>query len=412
MRVLVAPDCYTGTLTAPEAAEALAAGWLAGAPGDQVERCPLSDGGPGFVEVLAEALAGTMHHERVSGPTGETVRAQILLHVGSDGVPTAYLESAHACGAHLVPPGLRDPGRTGTGGVGQLLVRARRLGARRIVVGLGGSGTNDAGAGMLLALAAADALADTDALAAAEALAYTEALAPDGPRAAHRLGSGGAGLRGVTPADLHFLAPLRERWRDVELVAATDVDSPLLGPRGASLGYSPQKGACPQRARELEAALGDFAQAVGVLRPDLSADLPGAGAAGGLGFALALLGARRARGADTVMSAVGFSGRVAGRDLVVTGEGRFDWQSLRGKVVSAVAARGLAAGVPVVVVPGQVAPGPVPDLPGVRAVHPVVRDAGDPASARALARALSDPRAALAGTARRIARATASGERS
>jgi len=379
MRVLVAPDCFTGTLSAPEAADALAEGWLTGSRGDTVERCPLSDGGPGFLEVLHAALGGTVREVRVGGPTGAPTPARLLLHTGPDGVPTAYLETAQACGAHLVRPPDRDPRRTGTGGVGELLVHARRSGARRIVLGLGGSGTNDAGAGMLLSLAGA------------------EGLVEDPGRARALLGSGGAALRGIAPRDLGFLRPLRERWRDIELVAATDVDSPLLGPRGASLGFSPQKGATPRQALELEAALGDLAAAVRALRPDLPADLPGAGAAGGLGLALVLLGACRAAGADTVMSAVDFAGRVAGHDLVITGEGRFDWQSLRGKVVSAVAGQGERSGVPVVVVAGQVAPGTPRRPAGILAVHAVVRDGEDPA------RALADPHRTLAQTARLVA---------
>jgi glycerate kinase len=378
VRVLIAPDSFTGTLTAAQAARAVADGWARHAPADDLELCPLSDGGPGFVGVLAAALPGRTEVVTVPGPLREPVPAQLLLVEGADGVAVAYVESAQACGLHLVPPDRRDPGSTTTAGVGALLLAARSAGAGRVVVGLGGSGTNDGGAGLLAALLAARGL--------------------DAPAA---LGGGGEALLGLDAADLGALRDLRDDWAGTELVVASDVDVPLLGFHGASAGFAEQKGATPEQAQRLERALGDFAaaacDAAGV--PRALAREPGAGAAGGLGFALLLLGARRVPGATAVSDAVGLRARVAAADLVVTGEGTFDWQSLRGKVVRAVAAAGLEAGTPVVVVAGQVLVGRREALSiGVESAYAV---ADGPAG---VAAALADPATTLAARAERVAR--------
>jgi len=386
VRVLLAPDCFTGTLTARQAAEALAEGWARHAPGDALELCPLSDGGPGFTDVLASTLPGRVLSLAVPGPLGEPAPATVVLtDDATDGVPTAYVESAQACGLHLVPVPARDPGRTTTAGLAALLTAARAAGARRVVVGLGGSGTNDAGAGLLAGLAGD--------------------LVP--PGVAARLTGGGAALRGMTAADLAWLPALRDRWAGLDLVAASDVDVPLLGLQGASAGFAAQKGATPEQAQALEGCLADLAiaagEALGLDRragsPPAAAAAPGAGAAGGLGFALALLGARRTPGASSVLAAVGFADRLRRADLVVTGEGRFDWQSLRGKVVAAVAHAALDVGTPVVVVAGQVEVGRREALAiGVEAAYPVAQT---PAEVTA---ALADPHGTLAARAARVAR--------
>jgi len=393
MRVLVAPDCFTGTLTAGEAARAVAEGWHRRAPDDVLELCPLSDGGPGFVDVLHETLGGRLLEVEVSGPLGEPAGATVLVTDGSAGAGASggaggpqlrvgWVESAQACGLHLVPPDRRDPGRTTTAGLAGLLGAARAAGAARVVVGLGGSGTNDAGAGLLVGLAREAGVAVPDGVAA-------------------RLESGGAGLRDVTAAELGWLAAVRESWSGVELVTASDVDVPLLGLHGASAGFAEQKGATPDQAQGLERCLGDFAaaalQVLGLERR--TTGLPGAGAAGGLGFALFLLGARRVPGAQAVLDAVGFADRLRANDLVVTGEGRFDWQSLRGKVVAAVAHEALAVGTPVVVVAGQVDVGRREALAiGVESAYPVAQT---PAEVDA---ALADPYGTLAERAARVAR--------
>ena len=336
MRVLIAPDCFTGTLSAGQAADAIAEGWRRRAPADVLTLVPLSDGGPGFLDVLSRALDGTMVPTTVHDPLGRPVPATILI-VDVDGRRTAYLESAQACGLDLLAQGERNPMVTSTYGVGQLIEAAVAEGASRVVVGLGGSGTNDGGAGMLAALGAGDPTV---------------------------LATGGAALRDLDDAALHGLAEVRGRLRAVEVVLASDVDSPLLGFHGASAVFAPQKGATAEMAQELESSLGRFTEVVGkAVKPardlltgkEMRLDSePGAGAAGGLGYGLLLLGGRRVSGVQAVLDAVGLAPIVHAADLVVTGEGTFDWQSMRGKVVAGVAQAGLANGTPVVVIAGQV----------------------------------------------------------
>lgn len=340
MRVLIAPDCFGGTLTAQQAAEAMAAGWRRGAPDDDVDLLPLADGGPGFVDIVHAAVGGDLVPVTASGPLGELVPAVVLLTEGTEG-PVGYLEAAQVVGLHLVPRERRDPTLTTSVGLGELLRAAAGLGATRLVVGLGGSATNDAGAGMLAGLGLTASV----------------------------LRGGGAGLGTVTVADLAGLDEVRQLFAGIDLVVATDVDVPLLGLHGASAGFAVQKGATPEQAQELERALGRFAAAMGDagatvpaprarLQVDVGghrwAQLPGAGAAGGLGFALAALGGRLLPGAEVVADAVGLDLATDGAELLVTGEGAVDWQSMHGKVVAAVVRRGLARGVPVVVIAGQV----------------------------------------------------------
>ncbi|MEO7449166.1 MAG: glycerate kinase [Humibacillus sp.] len=381
MHVVIAPDCYTGSLTAGQAADAIAEGWARTAPGDVLSRVPLSDGGPGFVDVLSANLGGEVRAVVTTDPLGRAVPAALLLVDGERG-PTAYLESAQAAGLHLLAPDDRDPTRTSTVGVGTLLLAALDAGARRIVVGLGGSGTNDAGAGLLAALGA-------------------------GPR--DRLGRGGLALAATTPADLPGLDAARERLRGIDLVIASDVDSPLLGLKGASAVFGPQKGASEEDAQRLENALGHFASVVARVRPpatDLLTGaalkperLPGAGAAGGLGYALHLLGARQVSGVGAVLDAVGFGHVLATADLVVTGEGRFDWQSLRGTVVVGVAEAAGRIGVPAIAVPGQSLVGRREAMTaGLSGVYAVAERPQE------VAAALADPVGTLAARVARVAR--------
>ena len=376
MYVLIAPDCFTGTLTAGQAAAAMADGWLRAAPHDSVELVPLSDGGPGFVEVLAADLDGAVHALVVSDPLGRPTPATLLL-VGD----VAYVECAQAAGLHLLAAEERDPTRTTTFGVGELVGAALDLGARRIVVGLGGSGTNDAGAGLLAAL---------------------------GVGSRERLGAGGLALSDTTADDLAGLDEARARFRGVDLVIASDVDSPLLGLKGASAVFGPQKGASEQQAQALEGALGHFASMVSRVRPPAKDLLtgaairperePGAGAAGGLGYALHLLGARRVSGIEAVLEAVGFERHVAQADLVVTGEGSLDWQSLHGKVVVGVADAAARGGVPVVAVPGRSELGRRDAMAaGLAGVYPVVE------RPEQLEDALANPSETLAARVARVA---------
>ncbi len=317
MRVVVAPDKFGGTLTAADAATALAAGWREVAPRDELILAPVSDGGPGLIVALHAAIpASRISEVEADGPTGVARRRPFLL--AGD---TAYVEAAIACGLDELQREGGDVRTASSYGVGQLVAAAAGLPeVKTVVVGLGGSGVNDGGAGLWAALGAE-------------------------PR--DRLIGGGIGLRDL--AGLTAAADLR-----VRLVAATDVDNPLLGLHGATAVYGPQKGADQAAIMSLDAALERWADAVESLagQPGMR-DRPGAGAAGGLGFGLMALGAERESGADLVMSAVGLEAAIEGADLVVTGEGSFDATSLRGKVVSGVAARAQAAGVPCVVAAGQ-----------------------------------------------------------
>ncbi|SCE99987.1 glycerate kinase [Micromonospora chokoriensis] len=326
--MLLCPDKFAGTLSAPEVAAAVADGWQSVAQGDDLLIRPLADGGPGFVEVLAEALGGRRVPVPTVDPLGRPVAGEILL--TADGT-TAYLESAQACGLHLLSASERDPKTTTSYGLGLLVAAAVESGARTVVIGLGGSGTNDAGAGMLTALGV------TPLDGGGAALAY-----------------GGAALAAVDAVDG---AP---RLRGVRLVAATDVDNPLLGLHGASNVFGPQKGADRADVLLLDAALERFAA---VLERDLPGcpaglgTLPGGGAAGGIGAALLALGGGCESGIGLVTRATRLDDALDTADLVITGEGSFDHQSLRGKVVAGVAGAARDRGVPCVVVAGQVSTG-------------------------------------------------------
>ena len=324
MRVLIAPDDFKGTLSAGEAAAAIAAGWRSRAPDDILTLLPLSDGGPGFVLAIGAAADAEIVPVGVRGPMGETAIGMVAMIDR-----TAYVESAHGCGLALVHPDRRKAGAATSYGVGQLIAAAIDSGATRVVVGLGGSASTDGGAGMLAALGA---------------------TAADVTGAPVALDSGGAALAGIATIDL---GPARDRLGAVELIAASDVDAPLLGAHGAAHGFAPQKGADAEEVESLEGALEAFARASG---GDI-AEQAGAGAAGGLGFGLALLGAHRIPGIDVVREAVGLDEALEACDLVVTGEGSFDWQSLHGKAVTGVAAAALERGRPVVVVAGRVGVG-------------------------------------------------------
>jgi glycerate 2-kinase len=380
VRVLIAPDCFTGTLSASEAAEAIAEGWRRSAPRDGLTLVPLSDGGPGFLDVLSRALGGRTVCVTVLDPLGRPVPAVVLI-VDTADRRTAYIESAHACGLHLLAQGERNPMVTSTYGVGQLIESALAEGATRVVVGLGGSGTNDGGAGMLAALGAGD----RDALAV-----------------------GGANLTDLDDDALHGLIAVRERLHAIQLVLATDVDSPLLGFHGASAVFAPQKGATPEMTQDLESALARFTEVVRKVVPS-GRDLltgkemrlerqPGAGAAGGLGYGLFLLGGRRVSGVEAVLEAVGFEALVEATDLVVTGEGMFDWQSLRGKVVAGVAEAALAKAKPIVVIAGQVLVGRRETMAlGISATYAVAENPPQ------IAAALADPASTLSARTRRVA---------
>ncbi|MGX7826933.1 glycerate kinase family protein [Actinokineospora sp. 24-640] len=366
MRVVIAPDCFGGTLTAAEAATAIAAGWRRGAPDHELVLRPLADGGPGFVEVLHTAIGGELRTETVTGPLGEPVQARWL---GSGGV--AYLESAEAAGLHLVPAGRRAEvcERVGTRGVGDLFAAARDQGFRRAVIGLGGSVTTDGGAGMLAALGAVAVDENGTPLEGGSALVRCARV------------EGTADLGGLD-----------------DIVAATDVTNPLLGPHGAAVTFGPQKGADPAAVERLEAGLTQWAGVLAGWREPV-ADEPGAGAAGGLGAAILALGGTRASGAGIVRTATGLDAAVAGAGLVITGEGSLDWQSLRGKLVTGVAAAAAERGLPCLALAGQASVGRTQAASiGIAEVHAVAEHAGS------VAAALADPAGTLADLAEHVAR--------
>ena len=342
----MAPDAFDGTLTAVEAAEAMRAGWNQVAPDDQLVLLPMSDGGPGFVDVLSTVLDGQTVPVQTTDPLGRPAVGAVLV-VGD----TAYIESAQACGLQLLTAAERNPLVTTTFGLGALLTAAVECGARTLVVGLGGSATNDAGMGMLTALGV------TPLDAAGVALPY-----------------GGLALADL--AKLDGAAQLR----GAAIVAATDVDNPLCGPHGATAVYGPKKGLRPEDRDRLDAALAQWAEVAERDIPGAPAgliDLPGAGAAGGLGAALLALGGTRRSGGEIIFAAVDLPGALGEADLVLTGEGSFDFQSVRGKVAGGVAALATEHGVPCVVLAGQVSLGrQQAAAAGVDAAYSVVEQAG------------------------------------
>lgn len=364
MRVVVAPDAFKGTLTARQAAESVAAGWARARPGDAVEVVPMSDGGPGFLDAVAPGLGGELRETPSSDPLGRPVRARLLL--AGD---TCYLESADCCGLHLVPPPERNPLHSSSTGLAAVLLAAADTTASRVVVGLGGSATNDGGAGLLAGLGF-------------RLLDVRDGELPPEPAALGRL------ARIAVPRDPPALP---------HLVAATDVDSPLLGPHGASRMFGPQKGVTPAEVALLEERLARLAATVGRDLPGAAGaeDRPGAGAAGGLGYGLFALGASQVPGAEVVIEATQLRDRVRGAGLVVTGEGAFDRQSLRGKVVAGVAAVAKRHGVPCVVLAGRVRLGRREAArAGVRAAYALEELAGSAAEARARAAELLERLAA------------------
>ena len=357
MRVLVAPDKFAGTLTAVEAARAVADGWSCQAPDDDLDLAPMADGGPGFVDVLHEALGGDLVAATVTGPHREQVPGAVLCRGAR-----AWVESAQACGLALTG-GDRTESAT-TWGVGELVLQAIGAGATHIVVGLGGSGTNDGGAGLLGAL---------------------------GATADRPLDGGVTALDGITSVDL---ATPRDRLRGVTITCASDVDSPLTGLFGATRTFGPQKGIPEERLPAVDGVLEQLAAATD-RRTSLA---KGAGAAGGLGFALLLLGAERRPGFDVVAEAVDLPARARAADLVLTGEGAFDFSSRSGKVPYGVASVAAEAVRPCVALAGRVLVGAREMRAlGIESAYSLVDLVGEE-------RALEDPAGSLRQLAERVAR--------
>jgi len=370
---VIAPDSYGGTLSAPEAAAAIAEGWRRVAPGDELRELPLADGGTGFLDVLHAVLGGQLHQVQATGPLdGKPVDAA-WLKVGD----VAYIEMAQAGGLHLVPKQERDPARAkaaSSRGVGELIAAAAADSeVSRIVVGLGGSATTDGGAA---------------ALAVLGAVPLDEAGEP--------LPDGGAAL--ARCARLAGPPVLPER---VRLVLAADVDNPLLGEHGAAAVFGPQKGADAATVAELDAALGRYAEALAAAvhqDPTELTTAPGGGAAGGLGAALLACGGERVSGAGLVRELSGLDAAIESADLVITGEGSFDWQSLRGKLITAVAESAAARGLPCLVLAGQVSVGRrEAAAAGVEAAYSVAEHAGG------VEASMADPAGTLAALAEDLA---------
>lgn len=319
MRVLVAPDKLKGSLTAPGAAAAIAQGVRAAGPSVEVTLCPVADGGEGTLDALLPALGGRLETTSVTGPLGSAVDARWGW---VQQTRTAIIETAEAIGLHYVPAERRDPRRTTSHGVGELILAALDQGATRLLIGLGGSATTDAGAGMARALGA-------------RLSNVTEPVL-------------GGDVARIDAIDASQIDP---RLADVSVLVGCDVDNPLTGPEGAARAYAPQKGASSAVALELDDALARFA----ALLPGVTSTTPGAGAAGGLGFGLlAFCHAELLSGAKLVLDAVDFDAQLRAADLVITAEGRLDAQTARGKAVASVAARAAAHGVPCVALAGSV----------------------------------------------------------
>ncbi|MCH7606894.1 MAG: glycerate kinase [Chloroflexi bacterium] len=329
MKIIISPQSFKGSVSAMEAAKAIQRGVLAAAPDAETVLVPVADGGDGTLETLVDSSEGRIFRSIVTGPLGQALEASWGA-MGDD--QTAVIEMARASGLALVPPHQRNPRVTTTRGTGEIIKEALDRGFVRIIVGLGGSATNDGGAGMASALGAR-LLDDQD----------------------QPINAGGAELARLAHIDASKLHP---GLADAEIVCATDVTNPLCGPTGASAIYGPQKGATPEMVAELDEALGNYAR---VIKRDLGedvADRPGAGAAGGLGAGLmAFAGAELRSGIDMVCDVLGFDDHLAGADLVLTGEGRADQSTIYDKAPVGVARRALARGVPTVILAGGLGPG-------------------------------------------------------
>jgi len=329
MRIVIAPDSFKESLSAVAASAAMADGVLRAAPDAEILQIPMADGGEGTVDAMVAAAGGIKRRLRVRGPMGQPVDAEYGL-LGDE--TTAVIEMAAASGLALVPAGQRDPRRATSYGTGQLIAEAIHHGCRRVIIGIGGSATNDGGAGM------------------AQALGYSL-------RDSHgnELAFGGAALRDLQVIDDSGAHP---NLSYCEFLVACDVDNPLCGPRGASHVYGPQKGATPEVVEELDAALQHLGEKLKEHFNLSVLDLPGAGAAGGLGAGLAAFTAAKLQpGFDIVAETVRLREQLRGADLVLTGEGKLDDQSSYGKTPVGVARMAKGLGIPCIALAGALRPG-------------------------------------------------------
>ena len=330
MKIVIASDSFKGSLASMEVARSVEMGILDVFPSCDVVKVAVADGGEGTMDALCQSLGGRFIRIPVEDPIGRTIFASyVILQDGN----TAVLEMSSASGLTLLTPAERNPMLTSTYGTGQLIDDAIGRGCRRFLVGIGGSATNDAGMGML------------------KALGYRFLDA-----AGNVLPGAGASLSKVCGIDCSGVS---QAVRDSEFIVACDVDSPLYGPDGAAYVFAPQKGADPDMVKALDDGLRHYADAVASGEASImkdAASMPGAGAAGGLGFAfVAFFGARLQRGVDMVLDAVGFDSIIEDADLVITGEGRIDAQTLTGKTPYGVLQRAFRQNIPVIALAGSVA---------------------------------------------------------
>lgn len=345
MKIVIAIDSFKGSVSAVEAGERLERGIRKVVPQAVVVKLPISDGGEGLLTPFFHTAGGTMRRLEVKDPLGRTVAAEYLRL--PDG--TAVIEAAKACGLPLLKRQERDPRRTTTYGVGQMIRSALDDGCRHLVIGVGGSATNDGGAGMAQALGAS--------------------FLDEGGR---ELDFGGEALLGLAKIDAGRMDP---RLRDCRIEVACDVTNPLYGPEGAAAVYGPQKGASPEEVSLLDRAMQRYAEVIAWEMGKNVADLPGSGAAGGLGAGLiAFCGARICRGIEVVLDMVRFDRVARDADLVITGEGKIDAQTSKGKVPAGVAGRTKGLGdIPVVAVVGGMGAGAeLAYRSGIDAILPIV----------------------------------------
>lgn len=327
LKILVAVDSFKGSLTTFEAGEAIVRGVKRAHPLAEVEISPIADGGEGTVDAIVSATGGERVTVRVTGPLGETVDATYGIVRGD----TAVMEMSAAAGITLVAPEARDPMKATTYGVGEMMLDALSRGVKRFILGIGGSATNDGGVGMLQALG----------------VRFLN-------RAGNDIGWGAAALAGLASISLEGLAPTLAAC---EILVACDVKNPLCGERGCSAVYGPQKGATPETVLEMDGYLSRYAALTRAVLPNADPNLEGAGAAGGLGFALqAYLGATLTGGISLVMRETGLEERIKCADVVVTGEGRLDGQTGMGKAPVGVAALAKKYGKTVIAFAGCVTP--------------------------------------------------------
>ncbi|WP_282935306.1 glycerate kinase [Paenibacillus sp. RC67] len=329
MKIVLAPDSYKGSLTAKDACDAMEQGIRRAIPDAEIVKVPMADGGEGTVRSLVDATDGSLHKVTVQGPLGSPVSA--VYGILGDGI-TAVIEVAEASGLYLIDKENRNPLLTTTYGMGELIRHALDQGCRSFIIGLGGSATNDGGAGMAQALG-------------------VKLL----NKAGKPIGLGGEALSEIDSIDD---AQMDSRIRDSRFIVACDVDNPLCGPNGASAVFGPQKGATPEMVNRLDSCLNQFAE---VIRRDIGTDiinLPGAGAAGGMGGGtVAFLNAELKPGVDIVIEAAQLEMHLKGTDLVISGEGQCDFQTERGKTPYGVAKAGQRNGVPCVLIAGSIGKG-------------------------------------------------------